>query len=557
MVNQTQILLDVALILFCCVFNLLVTSVAGVEMGHWILRQQGGDMPSAARFGSDSTVKIDVLPFPKIMSPSSHTGVDLLAWSQGQVHINGSVAKQTPKAVSNRWGKRRTTIVKPGSRLHVAVTTVVGLNQGMTVSQITCAKLLASKKARIANPNNIALEMTYKPTGEEEGTQAKWARLLKNSKYILSHYVGESSRAQYSVGWRCFEKFLTEMKIEDPFLIRESPHFVAEVEEAGGPPPFQYKTQVIISFVAWMYGDQNLMHSTVGNYISGVRYFFREGRYNIAVFDEPAVSQARTALQYLYVQRDCLVNEKKRLPMTCEMVCYGKDVHFSRYKSNWKTWAFVVGTVIAFLCLMRASELLITAERHYLRGQDVTFGVMVNGSEIRIYPSEAWSYSIHQLLNVCITIHSAKNDWEGEGHRLFFSRLGIADSDFGFEIVLMMFEWSQHARPLNDDAFLMYKQKDMISYDFFNAELRKIATKFGLDQARYSFHSLRIGGATTLAAAGKSDHCIKKMGRWKSLAFLEYIHWAISGMADAYKTLANPFVFTVEHLKRVNPAVAI
>ena len=82
-----------------------------------------------------------------------------------------------------------------------------------------------------------------------------------------------------------------------------------------------------------------------------------EGRYSIAVFDEPAVSQARTALQYLYVQRDCLVNEKKRLPMTCEMVCYGKDVHFSRYKSNWKTWAFVVGMVIAFLCLMRASEL--------------------------------------------------------------------------------------------------------------------------------------------------------------------------------------------------------
>ena len=121
----------------------------------------------------------------------------------------------------------------------------------------------------------------------------------------------------------------------------------------------------------------------------------------------------------------------------------------------------------------------------------------------------------------------------------------------------MMFEWAQHARPLNDDAFLMYKQKDMISYDFFNSELRKIATKFGLDQSRYSFHSLRIGGPTTLAAAGKSDHCIKKMGRWKSLAFLEYIHWAISGMADAYKTLANPFVFTVEHLKRVNPAVAI
>lgn len=176
---------------------------------------------------------------------------------------------------------------------------------------------------------------------------------------------------------------------------------------------------------------------------------------------------------------------------------------------------------------------------------------------MRVYPKDAWKYDLTQLLNVCITIHSAKNDWEGEGHRLFFSKLGVSDSEFGFEIVTIMFEWAQEARPLDDDAFLMHKQKNMISYDFFNEQLKIIAIKFGFDPARYAFHSLRIGGATTLAAAGKSDHYIKKMGRWKSLAFLEYIHWAISGMADAYKTLANPGVYTAEHLRRVNPAVRI
>ena len=219
-------------------------------------------MAGGARFGS--TIAIDVISSPKIMSLSQHTGVDLSIWSQKQAHTSCTVVIQTPKAVSDRWGKRKAVLVKPGSRLHMAATTAVGVNQGMTASQVKCAKLSAAKKARIANPNNIALEMTYKPTGEEEDTQAKWARLLKNAKYILSHHVGESSRAQYSVGWRCFEKFLAEMQIKDPFLIKESPHFVAELEEAGGPPPFHYKTQVIISFVAWMYGDQNLMHRQYG-----------------------------------------------------------------------------------------------------------------------------------------------------------------------------------------------------------------------------------------------------------------------------------------------------
>jgi hypothetical protein len=492
------------------------------------------------------------------ITPTQGVGVDLRIWNLGNQQTVGVVSPSgiSDKLKTNRWAKRKNVLVHPGSRLHAVVALTVGTSQGLTLSQIKCAKMLTAKKARIENPNNLELSMTYKPVGTKESAKDLWARLLKNSKYILAHYVGESSRAQYSVGWRSYMRFLAEMNITDPFLLRESKQFVRESDTDGGPPPFQYRTQVIISFVAWLYGDQNLMHSTVGNYISGVRFFFKEGRYNSDVFEEPAVSQARTALQYMAVQKDCLKNEKKRLPMTCEMVCYGIEVHFSRYKSNWKSWAFVVGMVISFLCLMRASELLITAENHYLRGQDVTFGVLVQGVEIRVYPSEAWRYSLRQLLNVCITIHSAKNDWEGEGHRLFFSILDV-DSAFGFEIVTMMFEWAQQARPLDDDAFLMYKQKDMISYDFFNAELRKIALKFGLDESRYSFHSLRIGGATTLAAAGKSDHCIKKMGRWKSLAFLEYIHWAISGMADAYKTLANPFVFTVEHLKRVNPAVAI
>lgn len=535
----------------------------GVDLEKWVSNGQGSKyinsavkmvIPSRCEKYSGGT-KLNALRSSQV------GGLDLFSWSREQVeselNIPVTIGPQQIARVSNNYGKRKSRVVPSGSRLHSAVVSAVGVAQGMTESQIKCAKLLVAKRARIENPNNLALTMTYRPENGKESTKDKWNRLLKNAKYILAHCVGESSRAQYSVGWRCFMKFLAEMRINDPFLIKESSYFVAEEPDSGGPPPFRYKTQVIISFIAWMYGDQNLMHSTVGNYISGVRFFFKEGRYNDDVFVDPAVSQARTALQYLYVQKDCLVNEKKRLPMTCDMVCYAKDTHFRKYKSNWKSWAFVVGMVIAFVCLMRASELLITAENHYLRGQDVTFGVMHQGVEIRIYPAEAWQYSTHQLLNVSITIHSAKNDWEGEGHRLFFSRLGPTDSTFGFEIVTMMFEWAQHARPLNDDAFLMHNQKNMISYDFFNAELRKIAIQFGLDPSRYSFHSIRIGGATTLAAAGKSDHYIKKMGRWKSLAFLEYIHWAISGMADAYKTLANPGVYTVEHLKRVNPAVVI
>ena len=49
-----------------------------------------------------------------------------------------------------------------------------------------------------------------------------------------------------------------------------------------------------------------------------------------------------------------------------------------------------------------------------------------------------------------------------------------------------------------------------------------MAELYGLDPHRISSHSLRIGGATSMAAAGMSEYEIKLMGGWKSDVFLEY-----------------------------------
>jgi hypothetical protein len=48
-----------------------------------------------------------------------------------------------------------------------------------------------------------------------------------------------------------------------------------------------------------------------------------------------------------------------------------------------------------------------------------------------------------------------------------------------------------------------------------------MAIYFSLDPTRISSHSLRIGGASALAAAGVPDYIILDMGRWKSLVFFD------------------------------------
>ncbi len=53
--------------------------------------------------------------------------------------------------------------------------------------------------------------------------------------------------------------------------------------------------------------------------------------------------------------------------------------------------------------------------------------------------------------------------------------------------------------------------------------MRQALESAGVRAASYAGHSFWIGAATTAAARGMEDSTIKTLGRWKSLAYLEYV----------------------------------
>ena len=76
----------------------------------------------------------------------------------------------------------------------------------------------------------------------------------------------------------------------------------------------------------------------------------------------------------------------------------------------------------------------------------------------------------------------------------------------------------QHAGPLfkfQDGRFLTRQR--------LVTAVRDALRSAGVQPGLYSGHSFRIGAATTAAARGVEDSVVMTLGRWRSLAYLEYI----------------------------------
>ena len=68
-----------------------------------------------------------------------------------------------------------------------------------------------------------------------------------------------------------------------------------------------------------------------------------------------------------------------------------------------------------------------------------------------------------------------------------------------------------------------YQDGRLLTRQRFANAVRDSLTHAGVDQSRYCTHSFRIGAATTAAAKGVEDAVIKTLGRWESLAYLQYV----------------------------------
>ena len=103
-------------------------------------------------------------------------------------------------------------------------------------------------------------------------------------------------------------------------------------------------------------------------------------------------------------------------------------------------------------------------------------------------------------------------------------------------IVESLWDYAMRARPVRGKSLFYIPSLDKTLKP---PELRRLAVVNGINPARVSSHSLRIGGATKLAAAGLNDHEIQCVGDWKFNSYLTYVRKNITLFEKAHKALAS------------------
>ena len=133
-----------------------------------------------------------------------------------------------------------------------------------------------------------------------------------------------------------------------------------------------------------------------------------------------------------------------------------------------------------------------------------------------------------------VRIKQSKTDPFRKGVDLFLGRTG---SDICPVAALLSYLACRGSRP---GPLFIFSDGRLLTRKRFMELVRAALASAGIDQRNYCGHSFRIGAATTAAAKGIEDSVIKTLGRWESVAYLQYVRIPRSQLTGYSSALVSP-----------------
>jgi hypothetical protein len=343
---------------------------------------------------------------------------------------------------------------------------------------------------------------------------------------LVSNCIAKGSQSTYRSGWHSWLSFCRLSDI-DPHLQ------FAPADFAAARRAFTFEVAAIHAYLLWAFYDQELAASTIDNYIFGITFHLKcAGRITSFLASFPIV-KARAALN-IQCRQKTPAALKGSLPVSMSMIKHYAATHDLTDPQVRCTYTALL---MAFTALLRISEYVVVEDSdHHLRSQDVSFMVLGH----RILSTDLELADIPHVTDVIVKIRSSKTDVDGSG--TVFSFPINRDATEHTDICSMMANWAARSRSKHGQPFFAsnsYRGFWRLNSVHVSQAVKSMATAFSFAPKRFTSHSLRYGGASTLAAAGLPDSWIQIYGRWKSLTFLQYIKLSDNIFSTVQRTMSD------------------
>ena len=198
---------------------------------------------------------------------------------------------------------------------------------------------------------------------------------------------------------------------------------------------------------------------------------------------------------------------------------------------------------------------------HHIKSKDVRFAVKSQREDDTqsikwVKASDIHLFRFSSIEKVIVDLTNSKNDQDGKGQRVCYK-----PNDPNFDKCLLwcpvriLFDLCASLRPSDDNPLFSWADGNYLSREDIDDAINVIANHYNLDLSRVTPHSLRIGGATAMAAAGIPIWIIRLIGRWKSEeSVLQYIRLNESIFKQGISAIVNPTVFDANEITDWNAA---
>jgi len=383
-------------------------------------------------------------------------------------------------------------------------------------------------------------------------------KFCNKGKESVANSIQKSSQRTYSTGVRRWFEFVQKFGT-DPFMRTVPREFFLYKREVDSFHHTSWQEACFMGFLEWLQGPPKpITPSSASNYLYAVKHhLICHGLDMSSSVSSTVLSKQKKGQVNTFLQDECNLEANRRtLPLSVDILTGEAPTLHSL--SPLQDRAFYTALLLGFTMLTRASNYLpIASATYHLDTEHIAFTVTplpgTDGIPFEVTADQIGEIPLSRIVGASAFLARSKVDATGKGKRIPFLRQTVNPPSCVYDIVTILHQYVLAARPVRGKPFFHVPSLHWsLTPALYNKRLRGVAIKHGLDPRRVHSHSVRIGGATLLAAAGVPDYVIMAMGGWASAVYLQYVRPSMQFYAAAQEALTNSTFLSAQSIRAMH-----